>query len=436
MAEKGKKKGGESVSPGKTRRRRTRRGSGAMLAQARADMAAAFSRLGSAEEVEQAFVDFLTASEMRDLQSRWLIFKMLEDGVTQREISRILGVSLCKITRGSRFLKSPKTIVHRMLAGTAGESHTNERKEKMKPTLLVLAAGMGSRYGGLKQMDPVGPSGETILDYSVYDAIRAGFGKVVFVIRRDFEEAFRKLADEKYRGRIDVGFAFQDLADLPGGRKPPAGRAKPWGTAHAVRAAREAVDTPFAMINADDFYGRDSYAKLASFLADQPSERVPRPVERFCMAGFGIANTLSENGSVARGICSVDRDGRLKTVTERTKISRDANGIFNAEPDGSRLPLSETDLVSMNCWGFTPALFTHMEDQFGAWLDEHGNEEKSEWYIPLVVNTLLAQGRATVDVLKTDSRWFGVTYREDRPATVASIRALVDAGEYPKSLWQ
>lgn len=305
----------------------------------------------------------------------------------------------------------------------------------MKPTLLVLAAGMGSRYGGLKQMDPVGPSGETILDYSVYDAIQAGFDKVVFVIRHDFEEAFRKLAATKYQGRIKVEFAFQELGDLPGGRTPPQGREKPWGTAHAVRAARAAIDAPFAMINADDFYGHDSYVKTAAFLSSLSASRQPKAVESICMAGYRLTQTLSENGSVARGICEVSPEGKLVTVVERTKIARDDAGVFNTEPDGSRLTLTGGEIASMNFWGFTPALFTLMEEQFSAWLDEHGAELKSEWYIPLVVNTLLSQGRATVDVLNVDSRWFGVTYREDRPATVAEIRKLVDAGIYPENLW-
>ncbi len=306
----------------------------------------------------------------------------------------------------------------------------------MKPTLLVLAAGMGSRYGGLKQMDPVGPSGETILDYSVYDAIQAGFDKVVFVIRHDFEEAFRKLAAEKYQGKIKVDFAFQDLTDLPGGRTPPEGREKPWGTGHAVRAARDVIDAPFAMINADDFYGRDPYIKLANFLSKLSDSRTPQPVESICMAGYNLCQTLSENGSVARGICEVDADGKLVTVVERTKIAQEADGLFNTEADGSKLALTGNEKASMNFWGFTPALFTLMEEQFGAWLDEHGNELKSEWYIPLVVNTLLDQKRATVDVLNVDSRWFGVTYREDRPQTVAEIRKLVDAGVYPENLWK
>ena len=307
----------------------------------------------------------------------------------------------------------------------------------MKPTLLVLAAGMGSRYGGLKQLDPVGPSGETILDYSVYDAIQAGFDKVVFVIRHDFEEAFRERARNSFDGHIRVEYAFQDLNDLPGGRKAPADRVKPWGTAHAVRAARDVVDAPFAMINADDFYGRDSYVQLAKHLSGLSASRTPKPVESICMAGYNLTQTLSENGSVARGICEVDPYGKLITVTEHTKIAREADGIvYSTLPDESKMRLNGDEIVSMNFWGFTPALFTLMEEQFGAWLDAHEGQPKAEWYIPLVVNTLLEQKRAAVDVLKVSSRWFGVTYREDKPTTVAEIRKLIDAGLYPDNLWK
>lgn len=307
----------------------------------------------------------------------------------------------------------------------------------MKPTLLVLAAGMGSRYGGLKQLDPVGPSGETILDYSVYDAIRAGFDKVVFVIRHDFEEAFKERVKASFGGRIAVEYAFQELSDLPGGRKVPEGRAKPWGTAHAVRAARDVVNAPFAMINADDFYGRDSFVRVAERLSSLSASRTPGAVEPICMAGYGLANTLSENGSVARGICDVTPDGRLRTVTEHTKIAREADGnVYSTLPDDTKVRLTGDETVSMNFWGFTPALFTLMEEQFGAWLDAHEGQLKAEWYIPLVVNTLLEQKRAAVDVLKVSSRWFGVTYREDKPATVAAIRKLIDDGVYPSNLWK
>lgn len=306
----------------------------------------------------------------------------------------------------------------------------------MKPTLLVLAAGMGSRYGGLKQLDPVGPSGETILDYSVYDAIQAGFDKVVFVIRHDFEEAFKERVNKSFAGHIKVEYAFQDMNDLPGGRKAPAERTKPWGTAHAVRAARDVVKAPFAMINADDFYGRDPYVKLASFLSKLSDSRTPQPVESICMAGYNLTQTLSENGSVARGICDVSADKKLITVTEHTKIAREADGVvYSTQPDESKVVLTGNETVSMNFWGFTPALFTLMEEQFGEWLDAHEGQLKAEWYIPLVVNTLLGQKRATVDVLNVDARWFGVTYREDKPTTIAEIRKLIDAGVYPENLW-
>ena len=306
----------------------------------------------------------------------------------------------------------------------------------MKPTLLVLAAGMGSRYGGLKQMDPVGPAGETILDYSVYDAIQAGFDRVVFVIRHDFEDAFKERVEKSFGGKIKVEYAFQDMNDLPGDRKAPADRVKPWGTGHAVRAARDVVDAPFAVINADDFYGRDAYVQMGKFLETLSASRDPKDVEQLSMVGYNLDLTLSENGSVARGICTVNADGNLETVTEMTKIARENGSLGNAEPDGSRTPLTGDETVSMNFWGFSPALFTLMETQFGGWLDEHEGQLKAEWYIPLVVNTLLEQKRATVKVLKTSASWFGVTYREDRPTTVAAIRKLVDAGTYPASLWK
>ena len=266
----------------------------------------------------------------------------------------------------------------------------------MKPTLVVLAAGMGSRYGGLKQVDPVGPSGEAILDYSVFDAHRAGFGKVVFIIRKDIEEVFRRQIGAKYEGLLPVDYAFQDIHDLPAPYAVPEGRTKPWGTAHAIRAARHAVHEPFAAINADDFYGRDAFARLADFLGRADAqERVP---PRFAMVGYKLDLTLSDHGSVARGICQVTPEG-------------------------------------MNLWGFTPALFGALEERFPAWLARRGAEEKSEWYIPFVVDEMIHEGAASVEVLPTESAWFGVTYREDKPFVTNAIRALVDAGEYPVSLF-
>jgi len=301
----------------------------------------------------------------------------------------------------------------------------------MKPTLVVLAAGMGSRYGGLKQVDPVGPSGEAILDYSVFDAVRAGFGKVVFVIRRDFEAEFKEKIGRKFEGMVAVDYCFQDIADLPAPYTVPEGRVKPWGTAHATRAARAAVHEPFALINADDFYGRDAYVKLGEFLSSSPDDAKLH----FAMVGFRLDLTLSENGSVARGICDIAPDGTLKRVTEMTKLVRVGDIAENREGDVPvKVPLDAR--ASMNCWGFTPGLFAELEKRFPAWLAENGTKEKSEWYIPFVVDELIREGKADCRVLPTDSSWFGVTYREDKPRVMESIRALVAAGEYPENLFK
>ena len=297
-----------------------------------------------------------------------------------------------------------------------------------KPTLVVLAAGMGSRYGGLKQVDPVGPSGEAILDYSVFDAIRGGFGKVVFIIRRDFEVEFKEKVGRKYEGMIPVDYCYQDINDLPAPYKVPDGRTKPWGTAHATRAARTVVGEPFAVINADDFYGRDAFARLGAFLSET------QPLQ-FAMVGYKLELTLSENGSVARGICDVAADGTLRGVTEMTKLVRAGDVAENREnPEApNKVPLDAR--VSMNLWGFTPELFAELEARFPKWLAVNGTREKSEWYIPFVVDELIKEGKVTCRVLPTESRWFGVTYREDRPSVVAEIRKLVDAGDYPVKLF-
>ena len=303
----------------------------------------------------------------------------------------------------------------------------------MKPTLVVLAAGMGSRYGGLKQVDPVGPSGEALLDYSVFDAIRGGFGKVVFVIRKDIEEAFRKQVGSKYEGLVPVDYCFQDINDLPDSYIVPEGRTKPWGTAHAVRAARNVVREPFAVINADDFYGRDSFAKLGEFLSGSGKDSAS-PLH-FAMAGYRLDLTLSENGSVARGICDVAADGTLKGVTEMTKLVKAGDAAEDREnPDAPvKVPLDAR--VSMNCWGFTPQLFAELEERFVRFLAARGTEMKSEWYIPFVVDELIREGKADCRVLPTDSRWFGVTYREDKPYVVGEIAKLVASGEYPSKLF-
>lgn len=302
-----------------------------------------------------------------------------------------------------------------------------------KPTLLILAAGMGSRYGGLKQIDSVGPSGETIMDYSIYDAIRAGFDKIVFIIRKDFEEAFREKIVSKYEGKIRIELAFQDPLDLPAGCVFPEGREKPWGTAHAIRSARNVIDAPFAAINADDFYGADAFRRLAKFLSEVDVSAQPK---RFAMVGYRLDQTLSENGSVARGICDVATDGKLIGVTEMTKIARKADGsIQNEEDPTAPVPLKGENLVSLNLWGFTPALFDGMEERFAEWFKEHEGQLKAEWYIPFYVDELVKTGKATVEVLPTASSWFGVTYREDKPVVVEAIQKMVDAGEYPAKLW-
>lgn len=301
----------------------------------------------------------------------------------------------------------------------------------MKPTLVVLAAGMGSRYGGLKQVDPVGPSGEAILDYSVFDAHRAGFGKVVFIIRKDFEAEFKEKVGAKYEGILPVEYCFQDINDLPVPFTVPADRAKPWGTAHAIRAARSVVKEPFAAINADDFYGRDAFAKLAAFL-QHPAAADGK--FHFAMVGYKLDLTLSDNGSVARGICKVD-GGKLESVTEMTKLVRVPGGAENREDEANPVKLTGEERVSMNLWGFTPELFSALESRFPGWLEKNGALPKSEWYIPFVVDELIHEGKADVEVLPTDSNWFGVTYREDKPFVTAEIGKLVAAGEYPQSLF-
>ena len=301
----------------------------------------------------------------------------------------------------------------------------------MKPTLVVLAAGMGSRYGGLKQVDPVGPSGEAILDYSVFDAHRAGFGKVVFIIRKDIERTFREQIGAKYEGLLPVEYAFQDITDLPAPFTVPEGRAKPWGTAHAIRAARHVVHEPFAAINADDFYGRDAFAKLAAFLSRPDAAK-----NAFAMVGYRLSLTLSEHGSVARGICTLNSDGTLAKVVEHLKlVPTPDGGARDEDPAAETTVFTGSERVSMNLWGFTPGLFDALEARFPAWLEENAAREKAEWYIPFVVDEMVHEGAATVTVLPTDSSWFGVTYREDKPFVQAAIRKLVEAGDYPRALF-
>jgi hypothetical protein len=301
----------------------------------------------------------------------------------------------------------------------------------MQPTLLILAAGMGSRYGGLKQMDPMGPNGETVLDYSVFDAMRAGFGRVVFIIRRDFEDAFRQGIGHRFAGIIDVDYAFQALTDLPGGFAPPAGREKPWGTTHAVWCARNLVHGPFAVINADDFYGRDAYLRMADYF----SHSDPSIPGRYAMIGYPLENTLSEHGSVNRGICQTNPAGLLEGVEEIIDITRDDDGVVRGSNEaGQRVVVPAGSPVSMNFWGFTPDFFPAAEQGLVEFLARRGHEMKSEFYIPAAVDSMIHSGAAVCTVIPTTANWFGVTYPQDKPHVVASIADLVAAGEYPLRL--
>jgi len=300
----------------------------------------------------------------------------------------------------------------------------------MKPTLFVLAAGMGSRYGGLKQLDGLGPNGETIMDYSIYDAIRGGFGKLVFVIRESFEKDFREKIIKKYEDHIPVELVFQDLNSLPAGFTCPEGREKPWGTNHAVLMGKNVINEPFAVINADDFYGKDSFAVLGKALSEMEGKK-----NDYCMIGYRVGNTLSESGSVARGVCATDENGFLTTVVERTAIERIEGKVQFKDENGEMVAIEDNTPVSMNMWGFTPDYFEYSEEFFKEFLKEHLNTPKSEFFIPLMVNKLINEGTATVKVLDTTAKWFGVTYAADRPDVVAKIQKLIDAGEYPSKLF-
>lgn len=301
----------------------------------------------------------------------------------------------------------------------------------MKPTLFVLAAGMGSRYGGLKQLDGLGPSGETIMDYSIYDAIRAGFGKIVFVIRKDFEQDFRDKVLSKYEGHIPTELVFQAKTDLPEGFTCPEERVKPWGTNHAVLMGKDVIREPFCVINADDFYGRDAFAVMGKHLAELPEGSE----NDYSMVGFRVSNTLSENGAVARGVCSKDADENLTTVVERTEIMRVDGPVCYKDEEGKWVAIEDNTPVSMNMWGFTPDYFKYSEESFVNFLQQNIDKPKAEFFIPLVVNELITTGRANVKVLDTTAVWFGVTYAADRQDTVDKIQTLVDAGEYPSRLF-
>lgn len=305
-----------------------------------------------------------------------------------------------------------------------------QKKTFMKPTLFILAAGMGSRYGGLKQLDGLGPNGETIMDYSIYDAIKAGFGKVVFVIREYFQEDFKNIVLNKYKDIIDTAIVFQEIDKVPEGCTYLAEREKPWGTNHAVLMGKNVIKEPFAVINADDFYGQESFATLADYLKGLEGKK-----NDYCMIGYRVGNTLSESGAVSRGVCSIDGNGFLKNVVERTHIEEKAGNIIFLDENQEEVVLERNTPVSMNMWGFTPDYFDYSQDFFKEFLLENGQKLKSEFYIPLAVNNLIVDGRAICKVLDTPSKWFGVTYAEDRPQTVAAINELVKKGTYPQKLF-
>jgi dTDP-glucose pyrophosphorylase len=302
-----------------------------------------------------------------------------------------------------------------------------------KPVLIVMAAGIGSRYGGFKQIGPIGPHGEMLLDYSVYDAKRSGFGKIVFVINRQMELEFRERIDQSLGKSCEVEYVYQELGNLPAGFQVPQGREKPWGTAHAVLCCKEIVDASFAVINADDFYGRSAYQSLADYLQQA---KIQNSVSEFCMIGYRLENTLTEHGYVSRGICSVDQQGNLIEVHERTRIQKINGKIKYLEENQKWIELPDDCVVSLNTWGFTPELFGILDEQFEKFLDEkEDNLATAEFFLPDLINDLLQEQRASVKVLPTQEHWFGVTYREDAARVKQAIRKMLDNGVYPKKLW-
>lgn len=306
---------------------------------------------------------------------------------------------------------------------------TNQKKTKMKPTLLILAAGMGSRYGGLKQIEPVGPNGEAILEYSIFDAIRAGFGKVVFVIRESFAKDFKARFESRLEGKIEIEYVYQEINKLPNGFTLPPEREKPWGTGHAVLMAKDAIKEPFAAINADDFYGAEAYRVIADFLKESVTP------ENFGMVGYNLGNTLSEFGTVSRGICVTNQTNHLTQITETHKIRKENNITVCESENNEMVRLLGNETVSMNFWGFHPSIFERIESQFVDFLKQNIDKPKSEFYIPFVVFEMIQQKQAVVEVLKADSPWFGVTYKEDKPYVIAQIQDLTNRGIYPEKLW-
>ncbi|MGI8583439.1 MAG: sugar phosphate nucleotidyltransferase [Chitinophagaceae bacterium] len=306
----------------------------------------------------------------------------------------------------------------------------------MQPTLLILAAGMASRYGSMKQIQSFGPGGETIMDYSIYDAIRTGFGKVVFVIRKDFEENFKSIFEPKLNGRIKTEYVHQDLTDFTSGFEIPEERTKPWGTAHAVLCGMDVIKEPFAVINADDFYGKDAFEKAFKFLSCEVS------TDRYSIIGYDLAKTLSENGTVSRGVCELNAEGELVSINERTKIYRESNipagqarKIIYEDGEGKH-ELPENTRVSMNFWGFDPSVFSFIENLFRQFLKEKISDPKAEFFIPIIGDAFIKTGKGKIVVIPTSAQWFGVTYKEDAPVVKLDIQKLVDAGEYPATLWK
>jgi Nucleotidyl transferase len=299
----------------------------------------------------------------------------------------------------------------------------------MKPTLLILAAGMASRYGGMKQIESFGPSGETIMDYSIYDAIRAGFGKVVFIIREEFADNFKAIFEPKLAGKVETAYVYQELTAFTEGREIPADRTKPWGTAHAVLCAKNAVNEPFAVINADDFYGRDAFEKACHFLTNECNDRT------WSIIGYELLNTLSEHGTVNRGVCQLDNKGDLASITERLNISEQEGGKIICDDNQEPREISRDSKVSMNFWCFSPYVFEFSGELFQDFLDNFINVPKSEFFIPIVADKYIHQGKGVIRVIPTSSSWFGVTYKQDAPAVKAAIDELVSSGEYPAGLW-
>jgi dTDP-glucose pyrophosphorylase len=300
----------------------------------------------------------------------------------------------------------------------------------MEPTLLILAAGMASRYGSMKQIQGFGPSGETIMDYSIYDAIRCGFKKVVFIIREDFAEDFKNIFEPKWKGKVKTGYVYQDLHSYINGFQVPADRAKPWGTAHAVLCAVDAIQEPFAVINADDFYGRDAFEKAATFLKTGCTDRL------YSIIGYELKKTLSENGSVSRGVCEVDAQNNLVSIAERTKIYRGNNNRITYEEGDRQFEVAEDAKVSMNFWCFDPSVFDFIKKIFLEFLEKDSQNPKAEFFIPIIGDRFIRQGKGQIKVIPTSAQWFGVTYREDAPEVQKSLNQLIDSGEYPPNLWK